>query len=86
MPPKRLDELRDRVFRDGAVQDTAQDPGGPRRGAGIALKNVHQRLQLFFGLDYGLEITSAAGAGTQIELSVPAPSGPGGGHHAEGTV
>lgn len=52
-------------------------------GAGIALKNVHQRLQLFFGPAYGLEITSAAGIGTQIELCMPAPSEMRDSYHAE---
>ena len=51
--------------------------------AGIALKNVHQRLQLFFGPAYGLEITSAAGIGTQIELCMPAPSEMRDSYHAE---
>ena len=54
-----------------------------RHGAGIALKNVHQRLQLFFGPAYGLEITSAAGIGTQIELCMPAPSEMRDSYHAE---
>lgn len=76
--PKQLDALRARLFHPDIIQDGLQESGdGPRRGSGIALKNVHQRLQLFFGPAYGLEITSAVGVGTQIELCMPAPSGSG---------
>ncbi len=38
---------------------------------GIALVNVHQRLQLFFGEQYGLSISSVRDGGTQIEYSLP---------------
>ena len=38
---------------------------------GIALTNVHQRLQLFFGEQYGLSLSSARGAGTQVEYALP---------------
>lgn len=86
IPPKRLDELRSRLLHPGAEENTAREEGSSRRGAGIALRNVHQRLQLFFGPDYGLDITSAAGAGTQIELCMPASSEPGGTEHAKRAV
>ena len=84
MPPEQLDDLRARLFHPDLL--TAQEERrDPKRGSGIALKNVHQRLQLFFGPAYGLEITSAAGIGTQIELCMPAPSETGDDCHAEGT-
>ncbi len=87
IPPKKLDGLRARLLHPGAAEDEGrEEEKSSRRGAGIALKNVHQRLQLFFGPDYGLEITSAAGAGTQIELCMPASSESGGTDHAKRAV
>ena len=35
------------------------------------LKNVHQRLQLYFGSGYSLHLRSAKGQGTTITLTVP---------------
>ena len=87
MSPEQLAELRDRLFHPELGQSPRREGGpGTRRGAGIALKNVHQRLQLFFGAEYGLEIVSAAGVGTQVELCVPAPAKTEKSHHAERAV
>ena len=87
MSPERLAELRDKLFRPD-LNPPLPNAGesGARRGAGIALKNVHQRLQLFFGAEYGLEIVSATGVGTQVELCVPAPTKTEKSHHAERVV
>lgn len=82
MPPDQLDALRARLFQSDLIP-AQEERGDSRRGSGIALKNVHQRLQLFFGPAYGLEITSAAGIGTQIELCMPAPPEMGDNYHAE---
>ena len=87
MSPERLAELRDKLFRPNLNQPLPHaGESVARRGAGIALKNVHQRLQLFFGAEYGLEIVSAAGVGTQVELCVPAPTKTEKSHHAERVV
>lgn len=67
MPAKTLDVIRDRLRNTSGPLQT-QDGSG---GAGIALANVHRRLQLFFGNQYGLDIMSAPNAGTQIELTLP---------------
>jgi PAS domain S-box-containing protein len=45
---------------------------GKRRGAGIALQNVHARLVAIYGPDHGLVIKSAPGKGTTITFSIPA--------------
>lgn len=87
MSPERLAELRDKLFRPDLNQPLPHaGESGSRHGAGIALKNVHQRLQLLFGTGYGLEIVSAAGVGTQVELCVPAPCKTEKIHHEERTV
>ncbi|KYZ75656.1 hypothetical protein AXX12_10600 [Anaerosporomusa subterranea] len=40
-------------------------------GAGIGLNNVHMRLRLAFGSNYGLNITSQEGQGTRIRALIP---------------
>ncbi|MDF2501269.1 MAG: sensor histidine kinase [Anaerosporomusa subterranea] len=40
-------------------------------GAGIGLNNVHKRLRLAFGSNYGLNITSQEGQGTRIRALIP---------------
>ncbi|MFD1884202.1 sensor histidine kinase [Paenibacillus wenxiniae] len=42
-----------------------------REGDRIGLKNVHQRLTLSYGPAYGLHISSAPNAGTQISFKIP---------------
>jgi two-component system sensor histidine kinase YesM len=40
---------------------------------GIGMKNVHQRVQLHYGLAYGIEVFSEPGEGTDVILSLPLP-------------
>lgn len=37
----------------------------------IGVKNVHQRIQVLFGDDYGVQITSKYGKGTEVLLEIP---------------
>ena len=43
-----------------------------RRGSGIGVKNVNERIRLFFGEDYGLTIQSEPDEGTVIKICLPA--------------
>lgn len=43
-----------------------------RKGLGIGLKNVHERIKLYFGVEYGLEIYSEPDEGTIIRIHMPA--------------
>ena len=43
-----------------------------RRGSGIGVKNVNERIRLYFGEDYGLEIWSEPDEGTAIRCHLPA--------------
>jgi two-component system sensor histidine kinase YesM len=38
---------------------------------GIALENVNNRLRLLYGENYGLNISSTQGVGTEVEISIP---------------
>ena len=41
-------------------------------GTNIAVYNTHQRLQLLYGEKYGLTFRSTQGAGTEVEIRIPA--------------
>lgn len=43
-----------------------------RRGSGIGVKNVNERIRLYFGADYGLTIQSEPDEGTIISIRLPA--------------
>lgn len=43
-----------------------------RRGSGIGVKNVNERIRLYFGEDYGLQIQSEPDEGTRVSIHLPA--------------
>ncbi len=45
-----------------------------RRGSGIGVKNVNERIRLYFGEEYGLSIDSEPDEGTRIHICLPAVS------------
>ncbi|NLW12127.1 MAG: sensor histidine kinase, partial [Clostridiaceae bacterium] len=47
----------------------------PSRSSGIGVKNVHQRIQLYFGKQYGLEIKSELEVGTTVDVWLPKTTG-----------
>jgi two-component system sensor histidine kinase YesM len=44
-------------------------------GKHVGLKNVHQRIKLFYGENFGLRIYSGTGVGTKIEMYLPGGGG-----------
>ena len=44
----------------------------PKHGSGVGLINVHSRIQLMFGNEYGLEVYSEPDEGTRIVIHIPA--------------
>lgn len=44
----------------------------PKRGSGIGLLNVHQRIQICFGTEFGLRIKSEPDVGTKVIIHLPA--------------
>ncbi|RED54932.1 sensor histidine kinase [Cohnella lupini] len=53
----------------GKSRDHSEDSEDQRRAYG--LHNVHQRLQLYFGPRYGVEIVSRPGEGTRVSIRIP---------------
>lgn len=58
----------------------------PSVHTGVGVKNVHQRIQLYFGKEYGLEIESELEEGTNVKIWLPIVIDNQGKeeHHAEG--
>ncbi|QXE02840.1 sensor histidine kinase [Terribacillus sp. DMT04] len=74
---KEADELLCEIADngDGMAADNNQLPNTNRNRqlfSGIGVKNVHERIQLLYGTDYGVTITSKAGEGTTVKLRLPA--------------
>jgi len=61
---KRIDTVIDFASGDTIIKQN-------KRKAGIALNNVHQRIRMMFGSDYGLQLYSTPGVGTTVELRIP---------------
>ncbi|EUJ43326.1 sensor histidine kinase [Listeria riparia] len=74
---KRVGDVLEVRMRDDGKGITEQkmmqikaDLGGEQQGR-IGLVNIHRRIQLYFGEQYGLEITSIQNQGTEVVLRVP---------------
>lgn len=66
MKPERLAELQKKLMqpRDaGNLEDQSE--------GGFGLQNVHQRLRLYFGEPYGLQLESAEGEGARVFIRIP---------------
>jgi two-component system sensor histidine kinase YesM len=47
------------------------------RGSGYGLRNIHERIDLFYGSDYGLSFHSEQQAGTTVTIRIPRQKQPG---------
>ena len=66
MSPEQLQELNDHVSN---IYDRFERERGEL--GGIALSNVNNRIKLIFGEDYGINILSEKGVGTDVEITLP---------------
>lgn len=58
-------ELVDSLLKDNKRTENK------KRGSGIALINVHKRIQLYYGSDFGLQIESELDVGTTVRIVLP---------------
>ncbi|WP_159886771.1 cache domain-containing sensor histidine kinase [Paenibacillus puerhi] len=65
----RLLELREKLEANRLADSTDQEAG---KKGGIGVVNVHRRIQMVFGNDYGLRIESELERGTKITMFMPA--------------
>lgn len=61
----------EQVVQVNSSLEMPPEPANPHRRHGIALRNVHHRLQLLFGREYGLKLMSAPGFGTETWVTLP---------------
>ena len=55
------------ALRDGLIE--------PRPSNGVGVRNVQERIHVYFGLEYGVSFESAPGAGTVATVRIPMISG-----------
>ena len=65
MPPDVVERLLTAAPQPGAQT-------GGKRGSGIGLRNVQERIRLYFGSEYGVTIQSEPDEGTVVTLHLPA--------------
>ncbi len=55
------------------IKSVYSDLGGDnsKNGTGIALKNINKRIKLIFGENYGINVYSSVGFGTDVEIILP---------------
>jgi len=65
-------------------------PDGELRSGGIGIRNVNERIQLYFGRSYGIAIRSELAEGTVVTIRIPKTAGTGesddAGQRAEGSA
>lgn len=64
MPPEKVESL---LSGEAPIQQRSG-----KHSSGIGLRNVHQRIQLYYGEGYGLEVDSRLDVGTTIRIHLPA--------------
>lgn len=70
MDRKTLNALNDRICSN--QKQPVENVEGNQRSTGIALPNIHRRIQLLFGEAYGVHVYSSIGQGTDVEITIPA--------------
>ena len=66
MEEAQVDQLNDKL-RGASLTYIKKD----KKTSGIALLNVNNRIKLLFGDEYGIYLYSKAGAGTDVEITLP---------------
>lgn len=69
MDKQTLCELNERIH-DGLLHE--HEEGKRQTNTGIGLPNIHKRIQLLFGEEYGISVYSTPNQGTDVEITVPA--------------
>ncbi len=60
-------------MREEVVENILKDNSKtPKHGSGVGVINVHSRIKLMFGDEYGLSVESEADEGTKVTIHIPA--------------
>ncbi|WP_424768454.1 cache domain-containing sensor histidine kinase [Paenibacillus sp. sgz302251] len=69
IPPLKLES----ILADVDLQrDSSRADEGPSSGSGVAVRNVHDRIRLYYGAQYGLVFESEQEEGTTVRVYIPA--------------
>jgi two-component system sensor histidine kinase YesM len=73
MSPDKLGELHEKISMDDApfYSKYGHKSTGVNEGNGIGLRNVTQRIKMYYGNEYGIHVESAEGAYTQVRMKLP---------------
>jgi len=66
MPPETLEKLQQKLQEEASFTEL-----GRRSKQSIGLKNIHSRIELYYGKGYGLTLESKEGIGTTITIRIP---------------
>lgn len=68
MSEEELEALRLKINGEAVSPEVAETKV---KGSGIGLRNIHERLKLFYGQEFGLSIDSRKGGFTRVQLKLP---------------
>ncbi|MDR2021248.1 MAG: sensor histidine kinase [Treponema sp.] len=71
MDRESLERLRQKLSAPGPAGEEKPGPGS-RPGSGVGVRNVDERIKLYFGPAYGLEFESREDEGTTVFIHLPA--------------
>lgn len=72
MSPQRLNSLLSELHsRQGSGNEGSDGEHEVSGGSGVAIRNVHDRIRLYYGAQYGLEYESEQEEGTTVRVSIP---------------
>lgn len=66
MPEEKLIQIREKLEKEPHFTEL-----GHRNNQSIGLKNIHSRIELYYGKGYGLSVESLEGKGTKINIKLP---------------
>jgi len=67
MNRKQLETICNNLLKKQDVENLKNN----EKSNGIALYNINRRIQLFYGEEYGLTVSSLEGIGTDVEIHIP---------------
>ncbi len=71
MTKEQLEKLNNKINNCNLSYDSTTVDDYNKSGNGIGVVNVHQRIQLYYGEEYGLCVQSTQGKGTCVKITIP---------------
>lgn len=69
---QRLERLNEMIHAENrANASRGEEVGSGKQAFGIGLRNVHQRIRLYYGKQYGLHVYSSEGQFTEVVITLP---------------